>query len=198
MRERSMRDEIAFTRALVEEARGQLTDVVARLSDYRNEQQMLDPQAESTNLINALTKSATEISQLEAALAQQIAMAPQNPAIGSMRERIRSLRDELERQRKAIVGDEASIATKFQGYELLMVERELASRALIDAVVRMESARQEGQRQTLYLQQIVEPNLPDYPASPYRFLGVLLAAVVSLVIFWLVRNLLQLTLEHHS
>jgi capsular polysaccharide transport system permease protein len=197
MGERATRDEIRFSRALVDEARAQLTDVVARLADYRNQAQTLDPQAESTSWINAMTKLATEISQLEAALAQQIAMAPQSPAIAPTREKVRSLRDELERQRKRLVGDDESMATKFQGYELLMIERELASRALVEAVVRMEAARQDGQRQSLYLQRVVEPNLPDHPASPYRFLGMLLTGLIALVIFWLAKNLLRVTLEHH-
>ncbi|MDP2358059.1 MAG: hypothetical protein Q8M31_18625 [Beijerinckiaceae bacterium] len=196
LRERSTRDEIAFAISLVDEARGQLVAVVQRLADYRNEQQTLNPQEESTSRLAALTKLATEISQLEAALAQQIAMAPQSPGISPMREKVRSLRDELGRQRKLLVGDEGSMATKFQGYELLMVERELASRALVEAVVRMEGARQEGQRQSLYLQRIVEPNLPDYPASPYRFLGVLISIALALVFFWLGKNMMRLILEH--
>jgi capsular polysaccharide transport system permease protein len=196
LRERSSRDEIAFAVALLEEARIQLVAVVTRLSDYRNEQQTLNPQEESTTRLVALTKFATEISQLEAALAQQIALAPQSPGIMPMREKIRSLRDELDRQRKVLVGYEESLATKFQEYELLMVERELASRALIESVVRMETARQEGKRQSLYLQRIVEPNLPDYPASPYRFFGVMLSILISLVLFWLCKNMMRLTLEH--
>lgn len=196
LRERSTRDEIAFAISLVDEARGQLVGVVQRLADYRNEQQTLNPQEESTSRLAALTKLATEISQLEATLAQQIAMAPQSPGISPMREKIRSLRDELAKQRKILVGDEGSMATKFQGYELLMVERELASRALVEAVVRMEAARQEGQRQSLYLQRIVEPNLPDSPATPYRFLGVLVSIALALVLFWLGKNMMRLTLEH--
>lgn len=196
LRERSTRDEIAFAVSLVDEARGQLVGVVQRLADYRNEQQTLNPQEESTSRLAALTKLATEISQLEATLAQQIAMAPQSPGISPMREKIRSLRDELAKQRKLLVGDEGSMATKFQGYELLMVERELASRALVEAVVRMEAARQEGQRQSLYLQRIVEPNLPDSPATPYRFLGILMSVALALVLFWLGKNMMRLTLEH--
>jgi capsular polysaccharide transport system permease protein len=198
LRERSTRDEIAFTQTLVEEARKQLIDVVERLADYRNEAQTLDPQAETTNRLTALTKLATEISQLEATLAQQIAMAPISPTIAPMREKVRSLRDEFDRQRKTLVGGEGSMATKFQTYDLLMVERELASRALVEAVVQMESARQEGQRQSLYLQNVVEPNLPDFPASPYRILGLLLTGVLALVMFLLAKNLMRLTLEHRS
>ncbi len=196
LRERSTRDEITFAISLVEEARTQLEGVIQRLANYRNEQQTLNPQEETTSRLAALTKLATEISQLEAGLAQQIAMAPQSPGISPLREKIRSLRDELARQRYILVGDEGSMASKFQGYELLMVERELASRALVEAVVRMEAARQEGQRQGLYLQRIVEANLPDYPGSPYRFLGVLISIMIALVLFWLFKNILRLTLEH--
>lgn len=196
LRERSTRDELAFTSALVAEARARMEKVSAELADYRNQELTVNPEAESTSALAALTKFATEIAQLEAALAQQTAMAPQSPTISPLREKVRSLRDELERQRRLLVGDANSMATKFKGYDLLILERELAARALIAAVVQMEHARQEGQKQTFYLQRIVEPNLPDYPAGPYRVLGVLAAIILSLGMFWMAQTLLRQVLDH--
>ena len=198
LHERATRDEIAFTRNLVDQARAHLAEVVERLSDYRNQEQTLDPQTESNSRLATLSKLSTEISQLEAGLAQQVAMAPQSPAISPMREVIQSMRNELDRQRRLLVGDSSSMASKFEGYEMLMIERELASRALVDAVVRMEKARQDGQRQSIYLQRVVEPNQPDYPAQPYRLLGIFLITALSVVMYAICRSLLSLALEHRS
>ena len=196
LHERATRDEIAFTRTLVDQARSQLTEVVERLAEYRNQEQTLDPQTESNSRLATLSKIATEISQLEAGLAQQLAMAPQSPAIGPMREVIQSMRNELDRQRRFLVGDSSSMASKFEAYEMLIIERDLASRALVDAVVRMEKARQDGERQSMYLQRVVEPNQPDYPAAPYRLLGILFITALSFVMYAICRSLLGLALEH--
>lgn len=196
LRDRASRDELAFTRALVAEARARMAKVSAELADYRNQELTVNPEAESTSALAALTKLATEISQLEAALAQQTAMAPQSPTIAPLREKVRSLRDELDRQRRLLVGDANSMAMKFKGYDLLVLERELAARALIAAVVQMEQARQEGQKQTFYLQRVVEPNLPDYPAGPYRVLGVLATIILSLGLFWMAQTLLRQVMDH--
>ncbi|MFN3890911.1 MAG: hypothetical protein ACK4MV_10980 [Beijerinckiaceae bacterium] len=196
LRERSARDEVAFAQSLVAEARARMEKAAADLAAYRNQESTVNPEAESTSALAALTKLATEIAQLEAALAQQIAMAPQSPTIAPLREKVRSLRDELDRQRRLLVGDPDSMAAKFKGYELLVLEREIAAKTLIAAVVQMERARQEAQKQTFYLQRIVEPNQPDYPSGPYRILGILAAIALSLGAYWMAQSLLRQIMDH--
>ena len=198
LRERSARDQLEFARGLVKEARTQMEKVASDLAAYRNQELTIDPTAETAGALSALTKLATEIAQLEAALAQQIAMAPQSPGIAPLREKVRSLRNELERQRRLLVGDQDSMAAKFKGYELLVLERELATRTLVAAVLQMEGARQETQKQNFYLQRIVQPNIPDHPAGPYRIVGVLMTIILSLGAFWMAQSLLRQVLDHRA
>ena len=193
---RANQDSVKFSTELVKEAQLRLNDVEARLATYRNQQMIVDPERESTESIATLGKLSTEIARLEATLAEQSAMAPSNPSLAPLRERVTSYRDQLSKMQSRIVGGTGSIASKLQGFELLTLERELSAKGMAAAVIELEKARQEAQSQRIYLQTIRRPNLPEQPQLPMRLLSILVIAAVSFCIYWIARNLLAATLEH--
>ncbi len=193
---RSNEDAVKFSESMLKEAQARLVDVENRLADYRNTQLVVDPEKESTQSLAMLGRMATEIARLEATLSQQRAMAPDSPANAPLTERIAAYRAEMQKQRKAVVGGADSIASKLQAYELLVVERELAAKALAAATTFLESARQEAQSQRIYLQTISEPNVPDQALQPKRLLSVLAVMVMALCVYWIARSLVANTLEH--
>lgn len=193
---RSNEDAVKFSETVVKEAQARLVDVETRLADYRNTQLVVDPEKESNQSLALLGKMATEIARLEATLSQQRAMAPDSPANAPLTERIAAYRAEMQKQRKAIVGGADSIASKLQGYELLVVERELAAKALAAATASLESARQEAQSQRIYLQTISEPHVPDQALQPKRLLSILAVSFMAFCVYWIVRSLVANTLEH--
>lgn len=195
---RSNEDAVKFSESMVKEAQARLADVETRLADYRNTQLVVDPEKESTQSLAMLGKMATEISRLEATLSQQRAMTPDSPANAPLTERIAAYRAEMLKQRNAVVGGSNSIASKLQGYELLVVERELAAKALAAATTFLESARQEAQSQRIYLQTISEPNVPDQALQPKRLLGIFAVMIMALCVYWIVRSLVANTMEHQA
>ncbi|WP_051357397.1 hypothetical protein [Azorhizobium doebereinerae] len=195
---RSNADAVKFSETMVKEAQARLLDVETRLADYRNTQLVVDPEKESSQSLAMLGKMATEIARLEATLSQQMAMAPESPANAPLRERIAAYRAEMQKQQKNVVGGANSIASKLQGYELLVVERELAAKALAATSAALENARQEAQSQRIYLQTITDPNLPDQALQPKRLLGIIVVAFLALCIYWIVRSLIINTLEHQA
>ncbi len=195
---RSNQDAVKFSELMVKEAQGRLSDVETRLAAYRNTQLVVDPEKESTQSLTLLGKMTTELSRLEATLSQQMAMAPESPAIKPLRERIAAYRSEMLKQQKSVVGGADSIASKLQGYEMLTVERELAARALAVATASLEGARQEAQSQRIYLQEITEPNLPDQALQPKRLLSILAVAFLALCLYWIARSLIANTMDHQA
>lgn len=195
---RSNEDAVKFSESMVKETQLRLSDVEARLAAYRNSQLVVDPEKESTQSLAILGKMTTEISRLEATLSQQMAMAPDSPAITPLRERIAAYRTEMQKQQKNVVGGADSIASKLQGYELLILERDLAGRALAVATASLESARQEAQSQRIYLQEVTEPNLPDQALQPKRLLAIFVVAFLSLCAYWIARSFIANTLDHQA
>jgi capsular polysaccharide transport system permease protein len=73
-------------------------------------------------------------------------------------------------------------------YERLVLDRELAEKALASAFTSLEAARLEAQRQQLYLETIASPNLADYPLYPKRVVSfgmVLASCLLAYLIAWL-------------
>ena len=60
------------------------------------------------------------------------------------------------------------MAPKLAVYEKLMLEREMAVKTFSSALVLLESAIKDMDMQRLYLERVVEPNLPDYALYPRR------------------------------
>ncbi|MCA0405036.1 MAG: capsule biosynthesis protein [Proteobacteria bacterium] len=195
---RAHTDSIQFAELLVRETTKRLSDIETRLTDYRNKEMVLNPEKESVASLEMLTKLSTLIAKEEATLAQQVAQTPDSPVLASQREKIKSLRNEFEKQRRSIAGGENSIASKLEGFERLALERELAAKGLAQAVIELEKSRQFAQTQRIYLQTIVAPNMADQAARPLRLLSVIVVMMVCSMLFWIVKSLRDIILEHQA
>lgn len=91
--------------------------------------------------------------------------------------------------------DNANFIAKFQQLQL---ERDTAEKQLGSAIAALEQARIDAQRKRLYIERIVEPNLPDYPLEPKRVFGILTTFLLSLIIWGVVRMFVAGVKEHHA
>jgi capsular polysaccharide transport system permease protein len=64
------------------------------------------------------------------------------------------------------------------------------------ALAGLTAARQDAQRQHLYLQRITEPNLADEAKYPRKVLGMTLAFALFLAIFVVVNSIYNGIIEH--
>lgn len=182
----------------VEEAKTRLVDIEARLTKFRNEKNVIDPNKEANMALDGLAKMTTDLIKTEAALSQLIATVPQSPMITPMREKIISIQLEIDKQRARTVGSSEAMASKLAEFDKLILDRELAAKSLEIAVAQLESARQDAQRQQLYLETIVEPNLADQALYPKRMLFLFFVLAVSLCVFGLVRGFVKTVSEHQA
>lgn len=91
--------------------------------------------------------------------------------------------------------ENANFIVKFQQLQL---ERDTAEKQLGSAIAALEQARIDAQRKRLYIERIVEPNLPDYPLEPKRLYGVLTTFLLSFIIWGVVRMFVAGVKEHHA
>ena len=91
--------------------------------------------------------------------------------------------------------DNANFIARFQQLQL---ERDTAEKQLASAIAALEQARIDAQRKRLYIERIVEPNLPDYPLEPKRIFGILTTFLLSLIIWGVVRMFVAGVKEHHA
>jgi capsular polysaccharide transport system permease protein len=125
-----------------------------------------------------------------------VALTPSSPALPAVRERIRTFKDQIAREKLKIVGGDHSLTTKLAEFEKLTLDRELAAREMDSALANLTAARQDAQRKHLYLQRISEPNLADEARYPRRLLGLSLAFASFFALFVVVNAVYTSIREH--
>ncbi|HUB63767.1 MAG TPA: capsule biosynthesis protein [Methylocella sp.] len=195
---RAHEDALKLASQALDEAKARVTDVEMRLTKFRNDQNVIDPNREADAALDALAKMTTDLVRTKALLGQQIATAPQSPMIAPMREKIISSQLEIDKQRAQLVGSSEAMASKLAEFDELTLDRELAAKTLEAAANQYENARQEAEHQQLYLETIVEPNLADQPLYPKRILSILFVFGISLCVYYLVKGIVGTISEHQA
>jgi capsular polysaccharide transport system permease protein len=193
---RMIRDAETYAQSVVDRARDHVVDVALQLAAFRNSIGSVDPSRESAAALDQIAQMATDLAETQATLQQQIALSPSSPALPALRERIRTVKEQMENEKLKIVGSDRSLATKLADFEKLTLDRELAAREMDSALASLTTARQDAQRQHLYLQRIAEPNLADEARYPLRLLGIAIAFAAFFALFVIVNALYDGIREH--
>ena len=193
---RAYRDALETANGFVDLAMRGVLESERRLADYRGATGMVDPGSETASIFSTIGKLSDQLAQAEAQVAQAQALAPTSPVIASLREQAKSYREEIESQRRRLSGTPTSIASRLPEFEQLVLQRELAAKELESASLSRDSAREDAQRQHLYVQTVAEPNLPDAAKYPRRALYFFAVAGICLVAFSALRGLGALAREH--
>jgi capsular polysaccharide transport system permease protein len=197
LNDRARSDAIKFASSIVEEAEQRYAHAQQSITDFRNRSMVLDPNKQSLAALELVSSLTSTLARERAALAQVLAMAPNSPQLPSIRTRIHALEAQISQQRGLVVGSDTAFASQLSEYEKLILERELSVKALTSALTSLETARQEAQRQQLYLERISEPNRPDQFTYPRRWLimGGMTAFVIC--VYVLLRKFGRATAAHH-
>jgi capsular polysaccharide transport system permease protein len=196
LNDRMMKDAETYAQSVVNRAQEHVVEVGLRLMKFRNLVGSVDPSRESATALEQIAQMTTELAEMQAALQQQIALSPSSPAIPPLRERIRTYQEQIDREKLKIVGADRSLTTRLSDFEKLTLERQLAARQMDSALANLTAARQDAQRQHLYLQKITEPNLADEAKYPRRLLSIALAIALFLSIFVVVNSIYNGIREH--
>lgn len=192
---RARNDNYAFAKTMVEDAEASLASLIARLTELRNTEQMIDPQSElqvSNAVMLELTKTQSET---EAKLAQLRASSPRSPAIAELELQVRVLKDIIQQRKESLAGDYDSLIYAIESFEQLRLERTLAEKRLLDAIASLYAAEEEAQRGRIYLQRVVELGQPDRYSYPKRYFNIALLLAICFMLYWIVRSTTTLFLE---
>jgi len=157
---------------------------------------LLDPTKQGTGVLEISNKLISEQAGLQAQLDLMQRVAPRNPAIPTLKNRIAAVGRAVAAQNGRAVGTPTGIASKLGSYENLQVEQEFATQMLTAANASLESARTDAQKQQFYLERVVEPNKPDDSTLPHRLKQILTAFGASLCLYFIGWMLVVGILEH--
>ncbi|WP_292229874.1 chain-length determining protein [Brevundimonas sp.] len=171
--ERSSQAAVSEAERTTRDAAARLQEAQTALTTFRNREQIVDPAGLAAQSATLLGRLMAELATLEAERRQITSETPSSPLLPTLDRRIDAFRKQIEQERAKIAGDSGSLAPKIGAYEALVFEREMATRTLAAANQALEGAQVDARRQHLFLDRIVEPNLPDKPIEPRRWLAIL-------------------------
>ena len=166
------------------------------LAQYRNSKALIDPDKQAGGALEIANTMIAERAALQAQLELMQRVAPRNPSIPALRNQVNAISAQIASQDNRVVGSSTGIASKIGGYENLLVEQEFATESLNAANAALVQARAEAQRQQFYLERVVDPNVPDMPLLPKRFLNTLIVAATALCLYFIAWMFIVGILEH--
>jgi capsular polysaccharide transport system permease protein len=187
---------IAEAERRVEQAEERVRNARVALSAYRNQANLIDPERQAQGVLEVANRLVTEQAALQAQLDLMVQVAPQNPAIPALRERIIAIGTAIDKQNDRAVGTPRAIASKLANFEKLNVEQEFATKMLTAANTSLEQARTESQKQQFYLERVVEPIAPDDAALPNGLTQILIIFFASLCLYFIGWMIVVGILEH--
>lgn len=196
MSERSREDIVRFAANEVKLAENKAKAAALAVAAFRSDKSVVDPEKQSAFQLQQLGKLQEELIATKMQIAQLRAAAPDNSQIASLNIRQSSLQKEIDAELGRISGRGGSLTNKAAAYMQVALEREFAEKQLAVALTLLESARNEAQRQQLYLDRVVQPNLPDYPNEPRRIRSVAIVFVLGLVMWGILGLLIASVREH--
>ena len=160
-----------------EVARAQQRRIAAEvaLTAFRNRELMLDPVKTSAMLLQVVGKLAEAEAEVKAQIATLRATTPTSLQLPPLEERAAAVHQQIVAERMRAGSKSDGLADKIAAYEGLVLEQDFADRMLTHAMTSLEAARTDARRQALFLERVVQPDLPDEPARPRRVVMILTA-----------------------
>ena len=197
--DRGRLDLVRFAAADVVEAEAKAKAAAAALASFRNRRAVFDPERQSALQLQQVTKIQDELIASKLQLAQVKALSPANPQIAALERRVRGLEGEMASEMAKVAGgggNNNTLTDKATEFERLQLERTFADRQVASAMTALETARSEARRQQLYLERIVNPNLPDEALEPRRLRSIMATFIFGMLCWGVASMLLAGVREH--
>ena len=197
MNERADADALRVAEAEVASSREAALAAEDALTAYRNREQVVDPLELSKTVLSTIATLTQQLVATAADLDIALHLSAHSPQIRPLRSRINALQAQIDHERGVLAGSDRSLAPRIAGYERLLLLRSFAEQRYVSALTLLETARLDAERQSAYLERVVNPRAPDQPRYPFRLLWPAVTLLAGLLTCWLFRPMEPLPPRTH-
>ena len=198
LNDRAREDLITFAANEVKVAEEKAQAAAFAVSEYRNKEAVVDPEAQTQLHFEQISRLQEELIKTRGQLTQLRVFAPESPHPPALELRAQTLESEISSEMDKISGGDDSLASKAAEFQRLSLERGFADQQLAAALASLETARNEAQRQQLYLETIAKPSFPDDATQPKRLRSILTTLALSVIAWGIIAMLVAGVREHQS
>jgi capsular polysaccharide transport system permease protein len=197
LNDRSRHDLIEFAENEVQIASEKAKDTSLALLNYRSNQSVFEPDKQAALQLEGVAKLQQELIATETELAQLRKLSPDNPQIGGLTNRVATLRSAIASEASKVTSATGSFSARAPKFERLALDVEFADKQLGVALAELESARAEASQKQLYLETLVQPNVPDKAMEPKRLRSMFTFLIFSLF-GWAIASILIASVREHA
>lgn len=194
---RSRQDLIQVAEQEVRIAEQRARDAAASLSAFRSNRAVFDPERQGMLQLQGVARLREELLAAQTQLNQMRQLSPLNPQIPVFEQRVATLNAAISADNARIVASDGGLTAKSPQFDRLTIDKGFADRQLGATMAALDSARSEAARKQLYLERLVQPNLPDDASEPRRIRSILVVFALGLVA-WGVLSLLVASVREHT
>ncbi len=198
MNARANQETVRFFRGQVGAGEARVLAAAQALATYRNRSRLFSPIPEANLKAQLVTKLQNEQLAAQLQLGQLELNTPNNPRIRLLKKGIADLQRQIATQSAVVAGNRESLASKSVEYERLILAQSFAQKQLSVAIQSLEQARTEAQKQQLFIEEVVKPNLPDEALQPKRLRGVFATLLAGILLWGVFSVILAGIQEHHE
>jgi capsular polysaccharide transport system permease protein len=189
-------DLVRFAAVDVDLAKQQANRAAIALAAFRNRSGLVDPEKQAAVQLQMISKLQDDLIATRTQLLELKQFAPENPQISALRTKVSNLTREIGGETSRMTGGTRSLATSTPEYQRLQVESQVADKQVASALASLEEARNEARRKQVYVERIVQPNLPDAPLEPRRLRSIIATFILGLISWGVVTMLFAGVREH--
>jgi len=196
LNQRSREDLIRFADGEVKLATEKATAAGIALFEYRTKHAVFEPDKQAAIQLESVAKIQEELVSTDAQLAQISKLSPTNPQIAGLESRADTLRHAITTEAAKVTSANGSFSARAPDFERLTLESVFSDKQLGLALADLETARSDALRQQLYLERLVQPNLPDKAMEPRRIRSIFTVLLIALIAWGVLSLLIAAVLEH--
>ena len=198
LNERALNNAIGDARRDVAREEARITAVQAQIATFRNKETVIDPTKQSQTLLLGVAELDKQLAETQTFITQLSRTSPNSPQLVTAQRRADAIKAQISTQQNRVAGSDTSMVPRITAFDALHLQEVFAEKALTSATTSLEAARIDAERQQLYLDRVVAPNLSDYSLYPRRFVAVATIFAIFFSLYLILRLLVVGVLEHRA
>lgn len=197
--ERNRRDAVGRADTEVTAAAERLASARDKLREFRNQNLIIDPGARANSIGELLSKLTLQKIQIENAMATfQGSLDASSPTVRLQASQLATIDQQIADLKKSLTDqkDNTAVSAQIAGYERMRLDEQFAEKLYTVAQTSFLRARQELEKQQLYLIVVVRPTMPEESSTPRVFASTLLLFTV-LAVLWSILALVAASVSDH-
>ena len=176
-------DTVDLAKKEVASARDEIVGTQKELTEFRNRELLVDPLLFAGEVLKGIAKLSLDQSETQTQITESERLSPINPTISALKARQEALASKIEDERARLAGNNSALANKMGSYDRLTLLRDLADKRYGAALLSYQAAEEDAERKRVYIEEIVQPDLPDDDTLPERGRSTLTVFVITFIAF---------------